>query len=317
MTEIEIYRHSAQIDPVLHIWGWEIPVYLFLGGVAAGLMILSSLLARKKKRSEMSTALRWLPLLAPVLISLGMFALLLDLSLKVHVFRFYTAFRITSPMSWGAWILLLIYPATLMSGIGRLTDIEIEWIRNLRLVKKARAHHLLDEIRAAATTNLERLDLANVILGIGLGTYTGILLGTLGARALWGSLLLGPLFLVSGISTGAAFMMLFPVSHREHQTLVRWDIAAILVEVALLGLYFIDLTTAKGLQGREAAAMFFGGEYTAVFWALVVIVGLAVPLSLEISERVRKLSPTVVAPGLLLIGGLALRWILVEAGQVM
>ena len=37
MTELDIARHSRLIDPQLHIWGWEIPVYLFLGGMAAGL----------------------------------------------------------------------------------------------------------------------------------------------------------------------------------------------------------------------------------------------------------------------------------------
>ena len=45
MTEIDVARHSHLIDPQLHIWGWEIPLYLFLGGMAAGLMILTSVLA--------------------------------------------------------------------------------------------------------------------------------------------------------------------------------------------------------------------------------------------------------------------------------
>ena len=30
-------RASNLIDPQLRIWGWEIPVYLFLGGMVAGL----------------------------------------------------------------------------------------------------------------------------------------------------------------------------------------------------------------------------------------------------------------------------------------
>lgn len=25
-------RMNPEIDPILHIWGWEIPLYLFLGG---------------------------------------------------------------------------------------------------------------------------------------------------------------------------------------------------------------------------------------------------------------------------------------------
>ena len=40
-----------------------------------------------------------------------MFALFLDLAHKLYVWRLYTTFQFTSPMSWGAWILILVYPA--------------------------------------------------------------------------------------------------------------------------------------------------------------------------------------------------------------
>ena len=33
MLEIVSTRHNPLIDPSLHVWGWEIPVYLFLGGL--------------------------------------------------------------------------------------------------------------------------------------------------------------------------------------------------------------------------------------------------------------------------------------------
>ena len=128
----------------LHIWGWEIALYLFLCGLSAGVMILAGTIRSARR----------LVFIAPVALSIGMFALFLDLESKLHVFRFYTAFRVTSPMSWGAWILLAIYPATILYGFGRYEDV-------LRKV--------------------------NVGLGIALGAYTGVLLGTLTARAAWGS----------------------------------------------------------------------------------------------------------------------------------
>lgn len=36
MHEIDINRNSHLIDPQLHIWGWEVPVYLFLAGWRRG-----------------------------------------------------------------------------------------------------------------------------------------------------------------------------------------------------------------------------------------------------------------------------------------
>ena len=122
MTEIEITRHNHLIDPALQIWGWEIPVYLFLGGMAAGLMIVSALIWRRVDPERRSTVMAWMPFAAPVVLSIGMGALFLDLEYKLHVFRFYTAFRPTSPMSWGSWILLAIYPLTLLLGLARLAE---------------------------------------------------------------------------------------------------------------------------------------------------------------------------------------------------
>ena len=126
MTEIETIRNSHLIDPELHFWGWEIPVYLFLGGVTAGLMILSGLLATRADPAERSKWTRWLPFAGPVLISLGMLALFLDLEYKRHVYRFYLAFEWTSPMSWGSWILLAIYPAAILLGLAGLHERETD-----------------------------------------------------------------------------------------------------------------------------------------------------------------------------------------------
>lgn len=275
MNEIEILRHNPLVDPSLQIWGWQIAVYLFLGGMAAGVMILAGILRGQ------SRAARWLIFVAPLALSLGMLALFTDLEHKLHVFRFYTAFRITSPMSWGSWILLLIYPATILYGF-RPT---------------------------------ERLRKINIGLGIALGAYTGILLGTLTARAAWSSLFLAPLFLVSGVSAGAAIAMLLPLTEAERDSIRRWDLIAISAEAVVLGFFFADLISAGGVRGRAAVSLFFGGPYTAAFWSLVVITGMALPAALEMAEARRRIH-VAIAPALVLLGGLALRWILVLAGQV-
>jgi len=220
MNELDVARHSRFVDPQLHVWGWEIPVYLFLGGLAAGAMVLSAVLAGRP--GERSRAARLLTFAAPVLVSLGMGALFLDLANKLHVFRFYLAFRWTSPMSWGAWILLVVYPVTLLAGLGALTDAEAD-------AAAGRAGPLAGPLRAARAFAVARaapLRRWSIGTGIALGVYTGILLSTLGARALWGSALLGPLFLVSGLSTGAAFMMFFKVTPEERHLLARWDLDA-------------------------------------------------------------------------------------------
>jgi formate-dependent nitrite reductase membrane component NrfD len=314
MNEIDIARHSHLIDPQLHVWGWEIPVYLFLGGMSAGLMILTALLQRRG--GARSAAARWLPFLAPALVSAGMAALFLDIEHKLYVWRFYLAFRWTSPMSWGAWILLVVYPVTILQGLASIDDGQAARIGGW-LLKIDRSDRLASWVAAARKWALPRagtIGTVAIAAGAGLGVYTGILLSTLGARALWGSALLGPLFLVSGLSTGAAAMMLFRVSDEERHLLARWDLAAMGVEVALLALVIIGLATG-GAESRAAAGLLLGGGYTAPFWVLVMAAGLAVPALLEILEFRLHLKPSLVTPALVIVGGFALRWIFVAAGQ--
>ena len=103
-------RHNAKIDPSLGIWTWEISVYLFFGGLTAGLIVFAALAMLDKNRPPREFSINKLALWAPIALSLGMTTLFLDLEHKLFVFRFYTTFEPSSPMSWGAWILVLIYP---------------------------------------------------------------------------------------------------------------------------------------------------------------------------------------------------------------
>ncbi len=311
MNELDVARHSRLIDPRLHIWGWEIPVYLFLGGMAAGLMILTA--ALWMKREDRSAAARWLAFAAPVLVSVGMGALFLDLADKPHVWRFYLAFRWTSPMSWGAWILLVVYPVSLVSALAGLDEGQAE--RAIAFCGRFGLGGLARATRAWGVANAPRLRWASVVTGAALGVYTGVLLSTLGARALWSSALLGPLFLVSGVSAGAALLMLCRrLSEEERHLFARWDRIAIALELLVLLLFLAGLST-SGADAKAAAGLLLGGSFTAPFWTLVVIAGLVVPFLLESLEARLRLPMTVASPLLVLAGGLALRWIFVAAGQ--
>jgi formate-dependent nitrite reductase membrane component NrfD len=216
-------------------------------------------------------------------------------------------------MSWGAWILVVAYPVTLLFGLSNLSPEQFEAVMaRCRFPAVGRA---LRRARERATVKARTLAWWNLGTGVALGVYTGILLSTLGARALWSSALLGPLFLVSGLSSGAALMMLFGVTDEERHFLVRWDVLAISLELALIVLLLVGLGTSDA-AGRQAAEMLLGGPWTAPFWTLVVIVGLLVPALLETLESRLHYRVTAIAPLLVLAGGFALRWIFVAAGQI-
>jgi formate-dependent nitrite reductase membrane component NrfD len=66
----------------------------------------------------------------------------------------------------------------------------------------------------------------------------------------------------------------------------------------------------------DAAKLFLGGPYTASFWVFVVALGLLLPAVIELLELRGKILSTRLSAVLVLFGGLLLRFIVVEAGQV-
>ena len=320
MQELTTTRANALIDPTLHVWHAEIPAYLFLGGLVAGIMVLSAALLLRDPWGERSRALALLPWAAPILLSVGMLFLWLDLENRWNVLRFYLVLRPTSPMSWGAWILLAIYPASILLA-WRTTPDELRACPMSRLAKRIGASRLGARLEDGATrltgwtfARTRAIAVANLVLGAALGVYTGILLSALGARPLWSSALLGPLFLVSGLSTGAAFMLLAGLRTHERVRLARIDAGLIVLELLLIGLWLTGLL-AGGAASRSAAWLVLGGPYTAAFWTLVVAAGLLTPLAAEWLELRHRVAPGRLAALLVLAGGFALRWILVAAGQ--
>ena len=302
-------RSNALIDPGLHIWTWEVAMYLFLGGLTAGVMIFAALMTVLRKDDEAPFATTQLAVIAPVVLSLGMTTLFLDLEHKLFVFRFYTSFQVLSPMSWGAWILLVIYPvsilqilSTLRAGYPQVAPFADGFVIGRRIMDWCEAHR-------------RQIALTAIPFAAALGIYTGILLSAFSARPFWNSGVLGPLFLVSGLSTAAALVALAARQHSERLLFTRIDLILIFVELALVALFIINLSTGSALH-LEALKSVTGGPFTLVFWVLFVGIGLVIPLLLELLE-IRGLDRriAVIAPVLVLLGGYVLRQVMLDIGQ--
>lgn len=308
--ELVSTAHSPLTDARLDAWGWEIAVYLFLGGFTAGVLVLCGHALWRGRRNTarapgFALASSGLPAIGLGAISLGMLALFLDLAHKPFVWRLYVTFHPRSPMSWGAWILLVVYPV-LLAGV--LLD-PPRWLA-------AHATGLTRWFRSTADreSRRRRIGAVSVATGLALGIYTGILLSSLGARPLWSSALLGPLFLVSGVSTSAAVAHWLSPDRDERDRLLRLDNLLIATELGLLGLFLIGLLSSTEAH-RASARLVLGGPYTAVFWIGVVGLGLIVPLVLQGLAAARRVAHTPVTAILVLAGGLTLRFVVVLAGQ--
>ena len=299
-------RMNPKIDPVLHAWGWEIPLYLFLGGLAAGILFFAALYTIRGKEDLYPAATKWAPFFVPVILIVGLLALYLDLHHKLYFWRLYTTIRIQSPMSWGAWTLMVVTPVSFIWCALNIRLIFPNWDWKFSWLKQIEQFFLKYKILLAWI-----MLISSSILGI----YTGILLSAFNARPLWNTSILGPLFLASGLSAGAAVIMLMAKDHKERLLFSKIDLMIIGIELFLIVHMFMGFKASTLVQ-QEAADLFLGGSYTVVFWIFVVILGLILPALLELLELRKYKIPVVVPASLVLFGSIMLRFVIAYAGQL-
>ncbi|SNR72818.1 Formate-dependent nitrite reductase, membrane component NrfD [Lutibacter agarilyticus] len=299
-------RNIPNIDPSLQIWHWPISVYLFLGGLAAGLLFFAGLITVLGKDKQYPTSVKFASIVSPIALTLGLLALFYDLTHKLYFWRLYTTIRIESPMSWGAWVLLIITPISFLWVLSYYSELFPKWKLNYKWFIN------LEEF---LQKNRKNMALVLIPLSVVLGIYTGILLSAFNARPLWNNAILGPLFLTSGLSTGAATIILLAKSAKERHLFSKIDLVLIIIELGLIVHMLMGMYAGSEVQ-LEAMQLLVGGEFTLMFFGFVIILGLIVPAIMETIEIMGFKVPVAVPAILILIGGLVFRFVMVEAGQI-
>jgi protein NrfD len=305
MNEYTTTRHNELIDPSLHIWGWEIPVYLFIGGLVAGMMIITGYFIFKGRYRDKACVCRVLPLLGMILLSAGMFALFLDLEHKLYTWRLYLTFKVGSPMSWGAWILIVVYPimiASFLINVPEYFSKKFPWMEKI------------SEILQQHQYAIKNIGVINMLLGGLLGIYTGVLLSALGARPLWNSSMLWLLFLVSGLSSASAFVHMVAKRVDERELLAKADNGFLILELFVIALFIVGMITSTKIH-INAAHILISGIFAPAFWVFVVALGIVIPLIIQLLAVNHKIKHSPVAPIMVIVGGLILRFVIVYAGQ--
>ncbi len=321
---LQTARDIHGLYPHVHIWGWPIATYLFLGGLAAGILLFATIYYLKGKENDMPFTVKIAPIFTFWFVVIGLLLLVYDLHHPLYVMELFTTFRIESPMSWGAWTLAAVSVLSLLWPLSYIDDIEaylhqrgwrrLDWFTGM---VRDLEHKWLIPRFVIITFRKYRTFFAWILLflSIILGIYTGILLSAFNAHPLWNNSILGPLFLTSGVSTGSAFVMWLSNNKKERALMSTIDMALIATE-----LFFI-IHMIMGMQAgpeayKQAAHLFLGGEFTVIFWVIFVGFGLVLPFILEALELKGKHIPPALPAILVLIGGFLFRIIMVAAGQM-
>ena len=299
-------RNIPNIDPSLEIWHWPISLYLFLGGLAAGILFFIGVVTVLGKEKEYPATVKYASIVPPLALSLGLLALVYDLTHPLYTWQLYTTIRLESPMSWGAWVLLITTPLSFLWVVSYYSELFPKWKLNI---------NFLNNLEKYLKKNRRYMAIAFIPLSIILGIYTGILLSAFNARPLWNNAILGPLFLTSGLSTGAATIILLAKTAKERHLFSKIDLILIIIELGLIVHMIMGMYAGSEVQ-LEAMDLLVGGEFTLMFFGFVIILGLIVPAILEGIEIMGYKVPVAVPALLILMGGLIFRFVMVEAGQI-
>jgi protein NrfD len=288
-------------------WEWYIVFYFFIGGIAGGAYAIAGLLELTGNREHPAVQIAHL-VVQPLIIACGIL-LVIDLGSPQRFWHMLwdltegrPTWKLGSPMAFGSWILTGIGALSFLSfvdALGTRGDLKVGPWREGR-----RVFH-----RGALGVVLAVL---SVVFGLLFASYTGLLL-TATNQPVWShSTFIGALFLVSGVSTGLATLLMLSgyASGRKRVSesfapLARADSFMLGLEAVALIVFVVSL--------GSVALSFLVSSFGILLVVGVLVGGVLIPLAAATLRP--ALHGTLLIPLLVVAGGFLLRAVIILAPQ--
>jgi formate-dependent nitrite reductase membrane component NrfD len=150
------------------------------------------------------------------------------------------------------------------------------------------------------------------ILAFGVAIYSGFVVGYVGAIKLWNSAIVPILFVVAGVTGGLALLMVVSVGDFFTSSDVAVALRVVLVGYAVFVAIYLWVATYESTAARDSAMRILRGNIAPVFWLLVVLLGIIVPIIMLFAADATAVF--VISGILIIIGGVALRYCILKAG---
>jgi formate-dependent nitrite reductase membrane component NrfD len=286
-------------------WEWWIVGYFFLGGLSGGSYAIGTLLRligteRDQRAASIAYVVSFLALIpCPILLTLDLGIPLRFHHMLLDMSEGGLAFKPWSPMSVGAWALLIFGLFSFVSFLGAVG--ELGWWR----------FGAIERVRAGISRAVSAVwGVIGTFFGFFIAGYTGVLL-SVSNQPVWSDAgwALGGMFLASALTGSAALLLLLAHTRREidRGTVERIGAADrnfAVLEAVLVVLFLVSVAIA-GTVGRVLGLWL-------LLWALVAI-GLLASFA---SSRFARYMPPIASAALVLVGVLALRVIVIFSAQI-
>ena len=277
-------------------WTWQIPLYFWIGGIAAGVQLFTTLANVLDHKDEALTRIGRYTALVTMILSPVL--LIWDLGRPERFYNMLRIWKLRSPMSNQSWS-LVVYGN--LSGLIAARQAAEDGLLGRNFLSR-----LLVKVVPARLLGVLALPVALFV-----GSNTGTLLSATSVP-IWARnwALMGPTFLASGVSTALSYLSL--VLHLGHwgekktlHVLRRAERLTLLLETALIAASLLRMGRwGKPLFSKQIGPVFVGGT---------LLAGVAAPFALLFGKETRGKS--ILASVLVLLGGLAFRFAVVLAGR--
>jgi len=305
---------------VQQAWGWLIALYLFLGGMGGATMIVAHYFYSVKKEKALAAPGS---LAALIMVIVGTIFLILDLEKPELFYLALAGFQTSSWIFRGTLILsgFMLFAALYAAGL-------LPWFKWV-------PWHDDEKI-------LSWLGLIASGFGLGVMTYTGVLLGVIKAIPFWNTPALPALFVASALSTGISAIQWIniaqgkkrPESERQRfrgycTLLSKWDAIIVSTELFILVVYYY-LMSSGPVEAATAVRITLFGDIRRAFMAYLNLALLGGVLMLFVYETKTWARPgledgwkvslekscflPLLAALLIMIAGLILRVVILQAG---
>jgi len=278
--------------------GVLIATYFYLTGLSAGSFIISTMaygfgMLKFKPLGKIGVVM------ATLLLVIAPMILLIDLEQPLRFWHLILYLRITSPITWGTFLLTL-YP---------MNCVVYGYFMFKGDMKRTKFFGLLG------------IPLALLVHG-----YTGFILALGKARVLWNTAIMPPIFLVSAMVSGLALMILVVIvkdfiiqrGKEPDRALIyalgKFLVVSIVLDLILIGMDLSVLLTST-TEAYKTALMLLNGQFSFLFLGVELTLGAIIPLLLLLSPFTRHWIPGLaLASVLVMIGIFAMRCIMVIGG---
>ncbi len=337
-----VYPNEAEIQ-----WSLLIVLYPFITGLVAGAFVVSSLYHVFNVK-----ALK--PVASLSLLTALSFLLVAPLPLQAHLGRPERAFEIFLTPNWtsamaGFGFIWALYTMLVITEVWLVFRPDIIHYAHTSTGAKRLAYRFMslgvlemtETGRRADARLIKILATAGIPAACVLHGYVGFLFGSIKANPWWSTPLMPVIFLMSAIVSGIALLILMYVAvttlrgkaidHVCVQTLARWMLGFLLVDLALEGLEVLSMVY-EGEETWPAVSQLISERLMVSYVGIQAIAGSLIPLAILLVLAIPGPVPgkgwlytfrdvtatrmTALAALLVMIGVFAMRWNVVIGGQL-